>query len=103
MGKRCSRRTIIRIQYVKGETMPMLKKISKTEYKVYRQTHGNTPHKGTSTDNKTYRDWQTIRARGDSLKGTISVGTISTPENLVGKKIEIYVRIKNDNNKPRKR
>ena len=78
--------------------MTMLKKVGKNKYKVYRQTHSKSNHHGKG-NNKTYRDWWQVRARGDSLKGQINIGTICTPEELVGKKIEIYVRIKNDRSK----
>lgn len=72
----------------------MLKKIRKGLYKVYRQTHSTSNHHGTG-NNKTYRDWYFVKARGDSLKGTLHVTSLSTPEDLVGKTIEIYVKVKN--------
>jgi hypothetical protein len=72
----------------------MLKKVGKDKYQVYRQTHGNTPHQGKGRNNKTFRDWWGVRSRGDSLRGQLTIGTISMPEELVGKKVELFVRIK---------
>lgn len=72
----------------------MLKKVSENEYKVYRQTHSGAPHRGKGSKNKTYRDWYFVHARGYCKNGTIHTTTISTPPELVGKKIEIFVRVK---------
>lgn len=77
----------------------MLKEISKGWYKAYRQTKSGVPHRGKGCDNKTFRDWWIIHARGDTKKGIVHITSLATPENLVGKKIEIFVRIKNDRTK----
>jgi hypothetical protein len=78
--------------------MAMLKKIGKNSYKIYRQTHSTSNHHGTG-NNKTYRDWWSIRAREEGNTGVINIGTINTPENMLGKKIEIFLRIKDDRTK----
>jgi hypothetical protein len=72
----------------------MIKKVGRNEYKLYRQTHGSTPHRGTSTNNKTYRDWWSIRAREEGNKGVLHIGTINVPEEMKGKKVELFMRIK---------
>ena len=71
----------------------MLKQIRKGLYQGYRQTHGKSPHHGKG-NNKTYRDWYTIHARGDSTKGILTIGSINTPKDIIGKKIEIYIKVK---------
>lgn len=71
----------------------MLKKVGKDKYQVYRQTHSKSNHHGKG-NNKTYRDWFIVKARGDCLKGQLMIDTISMPEELVGKKVELFVRIK---------
>jgi hypothetical protein len=73
----------------------ILKEVEKGLYKVYRQTHSISNHHGTG-NNKTYRDWMSVRARSGGNKGIIHIETIYTPKELLGKKIEIYVRIKED-------
>lgn len=71
----------------------MLKKVGKNKYKVYRKTHSGTTHREKGAKNKTHRDWWLVHARGDCKKGVIHTTTISTPEELVGKKVEIYVKV----------
>jgi hypothetical protein len=73
--------------------MVMLKKVEKDKYILITQTHPGQPHRGSGCKNKTYRDWWAGRARGDSLKGTLTIGTVSIPEDLVGKKFKIYAKI----------
>lgn len=73
--------------------MVTLKKIGKGIYKAYRQTHSTSNHHGKS-EKKTYRDWWGVRNREGTDKGILGINSINTPPELVGKKIEIYVRIK---------
>jgi hypothetical protein len=73
--------------------MVMLKKIDKERFILVAQTHPGTPHRGSGSKNKTFRDWWTARARGDSLKGVISIGSISVPKELVGKHFKIYAKV----------
>jgi hypothetical protein len=73
--------------------MVMIKKVGTNQYKLIAKTHSGTPHRGRDCKNKTYRSWWSVKARGDSLKGTLTIGTISIPKELVGKKVEMYLKV----------
>ena len=77
--------------------MVMLRKVEgRKEYKAIRKTKTHAPHREKGCKNKTYRDWWFVKARGDSETGTFFIGNINTPKELVGKKIEIYARVKDE-------